>query len=318
MTLLSLHNIKYLYNSKESSGISNLSLTIKRGEITSLIGPSGSGKTTIQKIVSGELTPQQGSIEKNDIKIFSKTNLNNEDFNDLDPINYLTQDIKDIEKARELLFKFEITNTVYRKSSDLSNGEKQRLALAKLFMNDFDLLICDEIFSGIDYNNRQIILKIIKDLLIETKRSLIWSTQLCQDALKFSDVICVLQFGQVEQIDKPEVVFFKPRTLFVAQFFGPINVFLIKNSAQGVRTTFKEIKEVTLEHEGLAIVKPEYIKLGSEYECELESSVFNGNAYLNTATYKSETLYFYSINKLHSDKVELDIALNQAHILTEI
>ncbi len=318
MSLLSLKNIKYLYNSKESSGISNLNLSINKGEIVSLLGPSGSGKTTIQKIISHELTPQAGLLEHKNIKVFSKTKLTEQNFKDLKPIQYLTTEIDDIEKARELLFKFEITNTVYRKASDLSNGEKQRLVLAKLFMHEFDLLVCDEIFSGIDFNNRQIILKIIKELLVETKKSLIWSTQLCQDALRYSDIVCLLQFGQVEQIGSPEEIIFRPATLFSAQFFGPINVFVLKNSNAGIQLDFQKMKKIELKNEGLLIIRPEYISLGSQYDCQLQSSVFNGITYLNTAKYESELLYFYSPHKLKHSSVKLDIALSQAHVLSEI
>ena len=103
MSLLSLKNITYLYNSKESSGISNLNLTLKQGQIVALLGPSGSGKTTIQKIILNQLTPQAGSLEHDNIKVFSKASLTEESFHDLKPIDYLTTDISDVEKARELL-----------------------------------------------------------------------------------------------------------------------------------------------------------------------------------------------------------------------
>ncbi len=318
MSLISLKNIKYLYNSKESSGISNLSLTIKPGQIVSLLGPSGSGKTTIQKIILNELFPQSGHIIHNEIKVFSKENLEEQNFNDLKPLEYLTTKTKDLEKARELLFKFEITNTVYRKAYELSNGEKQRLILANLFMHDFDLLVCDEIFSGIDYNNRQIILKIIKELLIETKRSLIWSTQLIKDALKYSDNVCLLQFGQVEQIGTPEEMIFKPASLFAAQFFGPVNLFVLRPSNTGIQLDLQKIKKIELANEGLIVIRPEYVTLGTTYDCNLDSSVFDGNSYLNSARYESEMIYFYSSTKLNQPKVSLDIALSHAHVLTEI
>ncbi len=317
MTSLQIENISYKYNSKETSGISNFSLSLNNS-VHSIVGPSGSGKTTIQKIINGELKAQTGTMNLNEFRVKSLTHIAGESLNsELSPIKFLTTKNDDINKARDLLFKFEITNTIHRTVKDLSNGEKQRLFLASFLMNEADLYLFDETFSGIDFNTRQTVIRTVFDYILKNKGSVIWSTQLIDEAIKYSQTMSVLQFGQVEDQNKALDIYFKPRSLFTANFFGANNVLLLKKENSKVFSIFKQ-HNFDFHKEGILIIRPQFIYLGDEYQVELVSSDFDGKYYLNTAVYKEKKIRFHTNLKLNDKKVGIKIDWEHAHFLNEV
>ncbi len=317
MKSLSINNLSFLYNPKEPSGIKNLNLELPPGSIHALLGPSGSGKTTILKLLNQEIKDYSGLTNIKEFKVNSITSIEGDFTGHTEPLAYLTEFNDDIDLARELLFKFEITNIVHRDSKYLSNGEKQRLFLAKLFMKDSEILLFDESFSGIDYNNRQIVLTIIKEIIQERQQIVLWSTQLAKDALKFSDSASLLQFGQLEQTGTPLDLLFHPKTLFTARFFGPVNTFLLKNQGGKTISPFGELP-LSIQQDGVLVLKPEHIKIGDDIKAKVVSSIFDGSRYLNTFTYNEQKIYSYSMDKIDEGFVTLSVDLSKGSLLKEI
>ena len=131
------------------SVITNMSLTLRRGEVVALVGPNGSGKTTLAKLAAGLLDPQSGRVER------------------LGRAGYLAQDAGrhlvtervveevalgsgDVERAVRALRDVGLAGAEDRHPRDLSSGERERLALAAVLAPDPDLLVLDEPTRGVD------------------------------------------------------------------------------------------------------------------------------------------------------------------------
>ena len=128
--------------------VDGVSLELRRGEIVALTGPNGSGKSTLAKLAAGLLEPQGGRV----------TRLGRASFLLQDPGRYLVRERAqdevelgaDPDLARRALADVGLTGYEERHPSDLSTGERERLALATVLVTEPDLLVLDEPTRGID------------------------------------------------------------------------------------------------------------------------------------------------------------------------
>lgn len=159
--VLRVNDLSFRYDEDDDDLFSNINLHIKRGDRIALVGPNGVGKTTLLKIILGTLSPRQGHIERGtNVEIgyydqeqatltSSKTVLN-ELWDDFPHIN--EQDV------RRVLGNFLFTgDDVLFPVHSLSGGEKARLALAKLMMQEANLLILDEPTNHLDIDSKEVL-----------------------------------------------------------------------------------------------------------------------------------------------------------------
>ena len=172
------------YSYKKENIISNLSMSLNKHEFVSILGNNGSGKTTLSKLICGMLVPKSGkiSLDKEDIsnmqiseigkkvgylfqnpdkQIFGETVRDELSFamrfNGIDEVI-----IK--KKIDKVINRFELGHLLNRRCYLLSYGEKQRLALATLFLNNPEYVILDEPTTGLDPNRKDILFQILKEL----------------------------------------------------------------------------------------------------------------------------------------------------------
>lgn len=187
---LSLENITFGYNNKDII-LNNISLSINKNNITTIFGPSGSGKTTISNILLGLIQPNNGKV------LFNGNELKNYDLKSFwQSVGYISQDstiynltLRENLKLRNnkipdnTLFKYlndyglnkigasdkvNLDMKIDESSSNLSNGEKQRICLIRELLAKPKLLILDEFTSSLDNENIQNIINIIKKLKFQT------------------------------------------------------------------------------------------------------------------------------------------------------
>ena len=169
--IIELKNVSFAYNSDlKKEIISNFNLKIQKKERLGIIGANGSGKTTLIKMIQGLILPSKGKIktgENINIKYFDQNketidpkltpwrSLSDEG----DHVNFMGQKIHVLSYLKMFLFN---EKKSLQSNSSLSGGEKVRLLLAKLFLNDHNFLILDEPTNDLDFYTLNILKDIIK------------------------------------------------------------------------------------------------------------------------------------------------------------
>ncbi len=180
---IELENLYFEYIN-EKPIINNINLKIIKDEVTGIIGANGSGKTTLGKLMMGILKPKNGQVYIANRKIaeFSLAQIGSR-------IGYLFQNpekhffTNTVEEELRFVLKFKGFNEVnieekvegllklfqiedLRKQSPLllSQGEKQRLAIATILINDPEYLILDEPTTGLDFERKNILMEVLKEL----------------------------------------------------------------------------------------------------------------------------------------------------------
>jgi ABC-type lipoprotein export system ATPase subunit len=174
MTLLSLQNISKVYNSNIGNFevLKEINLQIDENENVFLFGPSGCGKSSLLNIISGLDKPDGGDISflnnkisnnhhnflKNDIGIIFQDHYLISELNIFENIQLKTNNISAI---NEIFDYFRLDDLKNKYPSQLSNGQKQRVCVARALVNRPKLLVADEPTSYLDRENADLVIDLI-------------------------------------------------------------------------------------------------------------------------------------------------------------
>jgi len=222
--------------------VDNVSLTIEDQEFVVLLGPSGCGKTTLLRAIAGLGMADEGriSIGERDVTylpprerkismvfqsyaIFPHMTVYDNVAFGLKMNRFDKHEIdKRVREASELLH---IEDMLERYPSKMSGGQRQRVAVARAIAMRSEVLLMDEPLSNLDALLRLEMRAELKRLLQEIKATTIYVTHDQIEALSMGDHIAVMKAGQIQQYDKPEIVYDLPISRFVGGFIGtpPMN-----------------------------------------------------------------------------------------------
>lgn len=236
---LDLHKLRKSYN--DNVVLHDLSLTVGRGKLLSLLGPSGCGKTTTLNMIAGFADLDSGRIHLGG-KDITADPPNRRDtaivFQNyaLFPHMTVTANVGYGLKARkvpakaitqrvgDMLELLDIGALGDRYPGELSGGQQQRVSLARAIAVRPSLLLLDEPLSNLDTKLRQEIRLQIRSLQQELNQTAVFVTHDQEEALVISDYIAVLNKGWLEQYGTPEELWDHPRTVYVANFMGVENI----------------------------------------------------------------------------------------------
>ena len=186
--------------------LSNLDLTLERGQIVGLLGPNGSGKTTLIKLANGLLTPTNGTIMINGMspgvetkKIVSylpERNYLNTHMRVDDILAYYVDFYDNFNPARAASMLKDLGIDTHTRLRSLSKGTKEKVQLVLVMSRDADLYILDEPIGGVDPAARDYILQTILTNYNENATILL-STHLISDIENVLDRVVFLQCGQL-------------------------------------------------------------------------------------------------------------------------
>ncbi|MFB6120853.1 MAG: ABC transporter ATP-binding protein [Halobacteriaceae archaeon] len=233
-TVLELDGVTKLYG--EEAAVSDLSLSVRDGELLTLLGPSGCGKTTTLQLLAGLERPTDGAVVIDGERVAGGDGsfVPPEDrdvglvFQDYALFPHLTVgenvafglDGSDDERVAELLELVDLAGFEDRDVDGLSGGQQQRVALARALAPEPDVLLLDEPFSNLDVRLRVEMREEVRRILKAAGVTAVSVTHDQEEALSISDRVAVMNDGDVEQAGRPEEVFEHPESRFVAGFLG--------------------------------------------------------------------------------------------------
>ncbi len=223
-------------------GADGINLDIKDGEFVAFLGPSGCGKTTTLLMVAGIYKPSEGTI-RFDGKVVNTVSPKDRNIGmvfqsyALYPHMTVYQNIsyplklqktpkgERKERAQSVADMMGIGDLMDRKPAMLSGGQQQRVALGRSLVKEPQLLLFDEPLSNLDARLRLSMRGEIKRLQVELGITSIYVTHDQVEAMTMADRIAVMKDGKLNAYAKPDELYDRPRTLFVAGFVGnpPMN-----------------------------------------------------------------------------------------------
>ncbi|OLB56745.1 MAG: ABC transporter ATP-binding protein [Nitrospirae bacterium 13_2_20CM_2_62_8] len=221
------------------AAISDVSFSVREGEILCLLGPSGCGKTTTLRVIAGfepvvggevylkgQLVSAPGVLLPTERRrvgmVFQEYAL----FPHLRVSENIAFGLRDLPsvlretQVHAMLAMTGLTGLERRYPHELSGGQQQRVALARALVQKPVVLLLDEPFSNLDPDMTRKMREDVHDLLRRTKTTAILVTHDHEEAFAMADRVAVLNNGCLEQFDTPETIYHTPSTPFVADFVG--------------------------------------------------------------------------------------------------
>ena len=283
MQLLSVSNL-YYEKPIGNFSLENINFTQQKFEKIALIGETGSGKSTLLKTITGLIQPTSGTILFDGEKVMGpdwqlvagqkgiaylsqhfelRNNYRMEEL--LMYANEFTQ-----KEADELYRLCRIDHLMQRNSYELSGGEKQRIALARLLITKPKLLILDEPYSNLDLIHRNILKEIVENICTKYEISSIITSHEPPDVLPWADKIIVLKNGKVVQEGTAVEIYKNPFNEYVAGLLGNYNL-LDKNIFLSDKIIRPEDIELVKESQGDFCGIISSVKfMGNYFEVEIE------------------------------------------------
>lgn len=214
MNAIKVENLTKKYG--EKTVVNNINLTIKKGELFSLLGVNGAGKSTLIKLISTLIIPNHGTIEINGKDAFkNKYELRNilnvspqetaiaPNLTVKENLEFMAgvYQVKDASKIKELIEMFKLNEVLNQKAKTLSGGWMRKVSIAISLINDPKILFLDEPTLGLDVISRKELWKIIEKL--KGVITIILTTHYMEEAEKLSDRIGIIASGSLVKCGTP-------------------------------------------------------------------------------------------------------------------
>jgi multiple sugar transport system ATP-binding protein len=262
MARIELVNIRKKY--RETVAVDGLNLDIRDNEFFVLFGPAGAGKTTTLKTIAGIEFPQEGLVR-----------IGGEIVNLVEPMNrnvsmvfenyalYPHMSVYDniafpmrsrlhrkseaqIKEAVERVLKMmKIDGLEDRKPVQLSNGQRQRVAIGRCLVREPSVFLMDEPLAHLDAKLRHFMRGELKEMQSAFNTTTIYVTHDFMEAMSLADRIAVMNKGRIEQLGSSLQMYFTPVNEFVARLFGEpeITVFPAEAVSEGGALKLKTLNQ---------------------------------------------------------------------------
>lgn len=221
---ISLRELSFSYQENKDKAIDGISYTFQRNHIYSIVGHSGSGKSTLIKLISGLYYNYQGKIlfSETDVKTLQGSPHKHVALIEQDPFFFngtiwqnitLVDDYKKVDKlrlARAIALshfdpvmksnKFTTASDISTNATNLSGGEKQRLAIARALYSDCDILILDEATNSLDKATESVLHQHLREI---AKKKIVLIITHNLNSINLSDQVLVIKNGRIAAAHPP-------------------------------------------------------------------------------------------------------------------
>jgi sulfate transport system ATP-binding protein len=270
--------------------LNDVSLSIEAGEFFVLLGPSGSGKSTLLRIAAGLTDVHHGRISfhgRDVTHVRARERGVGLVFQHYALFRHMTvgenvefalrvRGVKRRERARrrdQLLQLVALEGYGSRLPGQLSGGQQQRVAVARALAHEPQVLLLDEPFGALDAKIRVELRQTIHEVQRRLGMTTILVTHDQEEAFSLADRIGIMHNGRLLETGRPETLYRRPATRFVATFLGAANLFLGERGAAGLRLGARFLdpsaKSIVPSHEVVTVVRPEDIEV-TELENQLQ------------------------------------------------
>lgn len=223
-TILSAHNLSIGYSSKKESTLiaSGIDISLKQGKLIALIGANGIGKSTLLRTLTGIQKPLGGtvtlagediaaytaealaqqlsivlteSLPPSNLTVFELVALGRQPYTNW--LGKLSED--DRKQVQHAIAITQIEHIIHKKHYEISDGQLQKVLIARALAQDTRLIILDEPTTHLDLLHKVSLLKLLKKLSAETGKCILYSTHDLDLALQLSDEIIVMVPGHIVQ-----------------------------------------------------------------------------------------------------------------------
>lgn len=277
------------------SALKDVTLEVPHGKFVTVLGPSGCGKSTLLRLVAGLEKPDMGEIRIGDRRV-----------NDLPPAkrnvamvfqNYALYPHMRVadniaiglrlrgysvegtrRKVAEVAKMLGIDRLLDRYPRQLSGGQQQRVALARALVREPEVFLLDEPLSNLDAQIREQTRSELKRLFKELGATVIYVTHDQAEAMTMSDMVVVIEAGEVRQIGTPELIYRDPRHRFVAEFVGIQRINILEGNLKGgdfIAADEGLVIPLAASHQGRVYlgIRPETIHVGEGMGVDLVAQV---------------------------------------------
>ncbi|WP_411274144.1 ABC transporter ATP-binding protein [Daejeonella sp.] len=285
---ISLKNVSKHYSVDLDAGVSDINLTIDKGEFVAIVGESGSGKSTLLKLIYGTLAPNSGELSFNGEHIpgpheklipgHDAMKMLSQDFN----LNLYARVFENIEsmlsnenvlekkqKSIEFMELLGIGALANKRIVELSGGEQQRVALARAIITEPEVLLLDEPFSQLDAVLKTQFRADLKRLGNELGITIIMVSHDPVDGLTLADQMFILKDGKLVESGEPAQIYNNPEHIYTARLLG--NAFFLPSD---------EAKLVGIRSKATTVmIYPEWVQLKNSWTSKqfaIEEIFFRG------------------------------------------
>ncbi|RBL90630.1 ABC transporter ATP-binding protein [Chitinophaga flava] len=300
MSFLTVSNI-----SKNQLGVpvvKDISFTVEKFQKVAIAGETGSGKSTLLKMIGGFVQPDAGKVSFEEVRVEGplevlipgqpgiaylsqhfelRNNYRVEEI--LSYNNKLTED-----SSVELYDLCQITHLLKRKTDQLSGGEKQRIALARLLVTAPRLLLLDEPYSNLDLIHKNKLKEVIRDISENLDITCMLISHDPQDLLSWADEVMIMKDGEIVQRGTPQQVYGQPVNEYTAGLLGSYNLISPAKAKKfaGLPGVVENGKNLFLRPESFQIVEEGQ----SALKGKVKSVHFFGSFYETVVTLSKDTI----------------------------
>jgi sn-glycerol 3-phosphate transport system ATP-binding protein len=333
MASVRMHNVSRRF-SKDFYALKNISFEIKDREVVTVLGPSGCGKSTLLRLIAGLDQPSDGEIWIGDRRVNSLPAQSRDVamvfqsyalyphmncYKNL-ALNLLLRKIPREEidrRVHETAQRLDIEDLLEKKPRELSGGQRQRVAVGRALIRNPKVFLFDEPLSNLDAILREKVRHELKGLFERIQATVIYVTHDQVEATTLADRTILLDQGTIQQIGSPEILYHRPKNLFVASFIGSPSMNLLDASLDGGSFRLGPQSFST----GLSIsgpvtigIRPEAIKTDGDIPAIVTMVENLGARFLIDARVDGHSLMVLSNDRPRTDSINVSIHPKDIHV----